>query len=183
MKLKAIAGGLLSLFLFSGMVFAAEGGQSPDKQTAWTLTKGTVIPVEAIESVSSKNCRKGQKVFFKLKSDVKSEGEIIIPANTLVEATVIKVKRTGPWDSSGEVDLVFSEIKAKNGQSVPIDGKLDVKGKKPNFFVRYSLLGVLIAGRNVTVEKGTTVDLKVADDVSSLKTKENTTEGIQATKQ
>ena len=186
MKFKIMAGTLLSLFLVSGMASAAEGNQVTDRpaavcqsgaaaiekgqasvrQNVWMLAKGTVIPVEAVASVSSKDCRKDQKVFFKLTKDVKSDEKVIISANTIVEATVTKVRRAGPWDRSGEIDLGFSDIKAEDGQSVPVEGRLEVKGKTPNFLVRYALLGVLIRGKNVQVGKGTAVDLKVADDVA-----------------
>lgn len=172
MILKSFAGVALSLFLFSGIAFASEGEQVHNNVVS-ILDEGTIIPVESVETISSKNCRKGQKIFFKSKNDIKADGKIVISADTLVKATVIKAKHRGPWGSSGEIDLVFSEIKAKNGQLIPVVGKLDVKGKKPNFFVKYSLLGVLISGQNVNIKRGLVVDLKVANNIIYSELKEN----------
>jgi len=166
-KYKLIVETVVSLCMFSGGVLAFNGNGLSSSGMDWTLAKGTTIPVEAVNSIYSQNCIKGQKVIFKIKKDILSENEVIIPANTIVEGVVTKVKKAGPWGKPGEIDLGFSEIDIKSGPVIPVTGSLVVKRHNANFFVRYSLMGVFIRGKNAEIKKGTEVDLDVTKTVSS----------------
>ena len=160
MKLKIVFKLLLLLLIISNVAFASKEISSSDLKIA----KGTEIHVKSIDTISSRNSKKNQKVYFKLSEDILCQDKIIIPSDTQVEATITNVKKSGSWGKNGDIELVFSEVKTKQGDSIPVNG-MKSKGKNANFFIKYSLFGVLIKGQDVKIEKGTEVTLKVKEDV------------------
>ena len=50
---------------------------------------------------------------------------------------------------------------AKDGTPIPVEGVLKAYGKKPNFFVQYSLMGAFFKGKQISIEPGTEAILKI----------------------
>lgn len=166
MNFKTILGSLLIVMISTSLAFAATS-EMPAASASQNLTlpKGTSIKVQAVNDISSQNARQNMKVQFKVVEDILIEDVILIPANTNVEAVVTKVKKAGPWDKDGEIEVAFSEVAAKEGHSFPVTGKLHIKGDKPNILVRYSLGGVLVKGKQAVIKAGTEAKLETKEDV------------------
>lgn len=127
-------------------------------------THDTVIKIKSVDKISTKVNKQGDKVHFTVAEDLRSGNQIIIQKNSDVIGTITKLNRAGAWDYSGNIIVTFSEVTAKDGHAIPVEGSLKVSGKKPNIFVRYALMGVFVKGKQVTIEPGTEAFLKIKED-------------------
>lgn len=163
MKAKVILIALILMILANlTSVSAAEPLAVPN---SLTLQKGTVIKVQAIETSNSRTIKRNDKVHFRVLESLVMGDVVIIPSNTVVEAVAKKVTKAGPWDRDGEIEVVFSEIKTKEGYVFPVTGSLMLRGDKPNILVRYSLIGFLLRGKEVVIKAGAEVNLQIKEDV------------------
>lgn len=128
----------------------------------------TVIKIKSVDKISTKVNKQGDKVHFTVTEDLLSGNQTIIPKNSDVIGTITKLNRAGAWDYSGNIVVTFSEITAKDGHTIPVEGTLQVSGKKPNIFVRYALMGVFVKGKQTAIEPGTEASLKIKEDNISI---------------
>ena len=119
----------LSLLLAAGLVARSD---TPTASTpavpSVNLPSGTVIPLELQDDVSTKNTKKGDKIQLRLVSDVDDGNQIVIPAGSTVNATVIKVKKPGAGGSPGKVTLEFNEVVLPDGTVLPITAEVRSAG-------------------------------------------------------
>lgn len=127
-------------------------------------THDMVIKIKSVDKISTKVNKQGDQVHFIVAEDLLSGNQIIIPKNSDVIGTITKLNSAGAWDYNGNIVVTFSEITAKDGHMIPVEGMLKVSGKKPNIFVRYALMGVFVKGKQVTIEPGTEAFLKIKED-------------------
>lgn len=157
---------VVSLYMATMSVLFA----SPSDAIPFALTdnilieKGTNIKVQAADTVRSQESKQNNVVSFKVSEDIKVGDITVIPANTKVEGIVTKVKKSGSWDRDGQLQVTFSEIKTKEAESIPVEGVIYKHGEKPNIFVRYSICGVFIKGKEAVIPGGTEVTLVVKED-------------------
>jgi hypothetical protein len=129
------------------------------------LVKGTSIPVELTEEVSSKRNKLGDTVYFQITHDVLVEDVIVIPAKTQGKAVVTKVKQAGCRDKDGQIEVIVDNVEAAGGNIIPVRGKIQELGGKQNFFIKFSLAGFLIKGKEAKLSQGRKFLLIVAEDV------------------
>lgn len=129
------------------------------------ITKGTIIKIQAVDTISSQKNKQNDKVHFKVMEDITIGDVTIVPVNSDVEGIITKVKKAGRWDRDGQIEVEFSDVKTKDGQSIPVVGMLKMRGDKPNFLVKYSLGGMFIKGKAAVIKTGEEVNLQVKEDV------------------
>lgn len=167
MKIRLVL--MVTVFIMSmvtmSVVFASPSDVTPSAQMdSIVIEKGTNIKVQAVETVHSQKSKQNDVVSFKVSEDIMVGDIMVVPANTEVAGIVTKVKKPGPWGQAGQLEVTFSEIKTKAANSIPVTGALYNHGKKPNFFVRYSICGVFITGKDAIINSGTEVILQVKED-------------------
>jgi len=128
------------------------------------IAKGTIIKIQAVDTISSKKNKYNEIVHFKVKEDIMVGDDTIVPANTDVEGIITKVKKARSWGRDGQLEVVFSEVKTKDGSSLPVDGGIYLYGDKPNILVKYSLGGVFIKGKEAVIKAGVEVNLQIKAD-------------------
>ncbi|SMC89951.1 hypothetical protein [Sporomusa malonica] len=165
MNFKAILASLLVVIMSVSVAFASTNEIATVMPRNLTMAKGMIIKVRAVETISSQKIRQNEKMHFKVIEDIMIGDVVIVPANTDVEASITKIKKAGSWDKDGQLEVAFSEVKTKDGHSIPVTGMLQIRGDKPQFLIRYSLLGVLIKGKEAIIRAGTEVDLKIKEEV------------------
>ena len=165
MNFKVVLTGILAMMISASVAFASTGESTATMPGNLTVAKGTSITVRAADNITSQKSRKNEKVHFKVMNDVMIGNVIIVPADTDVEGIVTKVKKAGPWDRNGELEVAFSEVKAEEGASLPVTGMTQSRGKCPRFLIKYSLLGVLVKGKEAEIKAGKEVTLQVKEDV------------------
>lgn len=165
MNFKAILASLLIMMISASVAFASANEIAMVSMPRnLTIAKGTIIKVRAVDTISSQKTKQNEKVHFKVIEDIVIEDIIVISAGTDVEAVITKVKKAGPWDKDGEIEVAFSEVETKDGHSIPVSGMLQLRGDKPPLLVKYSLLGVLVKGKEAVMRTGTKVDLQIKED-------------------
>ena len=136
------------LFLFAGVLAAQQASlpatQDPPKadtaeaETAkpmtYTVDTGTRIPLNLLNSVSTKHSEVGDSVYLQTAFPVLVNGRIIIPIGSYVTGTVTQVKKASMNKGAGELYVRFDSLTLPNGVTRKFnariggaDGNLDLK--------------------------------------------------------
>ena len=91
---------------------------------AVTLPSGTVLPLELQDDVGTRDTKKGEKIQLRLVNDLDDGNQIVIPAGSTVNATVVKVKKPGAGGSPGKITLEFNEVVLPDGTVLPLTAEL-----------------------------------------------------------
>jgi type IV secretion system protein VirB10 len=103
------------------MLLAQDKKESPDAaQTAarperFDVVTGTRIPLNLINSISTKNAAEGDRVYLETAFPIVIGGKIVIPPGSYVAGTVTQVKRPGRVKGKGEIYLRFDSLTLPNG--------------------------------------------------------------------
>jgi len=79
------------------------------------LAAGTRIPMNLLNSVSTRNGREGDRVYLETIFPIMANGKIVIPPGSSVAGTVTRVKRPGRVKGKGELFLRFDQLILPNG--------------------------------------------------------------------
>ena len=86
---------------------------APDK--SYIVDVGTRVPMQMINSVSTKNTAPGDRVYLETTFPIVIEGKIVIPAGSYVMGTVTDAHRPGKVKGRGEFRLRFDSLTLPNG--------------------------------------------------------------------
>ncbi len=76
---------------------------------------GTRIPLNLINSVSTKHASEGDRVYLETAFPILADGRIVIPPGSYVAGTITEVKRPGRVKGRGELYLRFDSLTLPNG--------------------------------------------------------------------
>lgn len=82
---------------------------------AFTIDPGTKIPLQLLNSVSTKNAAVGDRVYLQTAFPIMSSGRIVIPPGSYVAGTVTAVKRAGKVKGRAELYVRFDSLTLANG--------------------------------------------------------------------
>jgi hypothetical protein len=85
---------------------------------------GTTLALELQDSLNTRYAKKGDRVSFKITSEVLIDGRVAIPRESSVDATIVAAKRAGLAQKGGEVQLALDRIVLPDGTSLPLSVKL-----------------------------------------------------------
>ena len=96
---------------------APQATPPPDapKVNDFVVDPGTHIPLNLINSVSTKNASEGDRVYLETVFPVVLKGKIVIPPGSYVAGTVTQVKRPGRVHGRGELYVRFDSLTLPNG--------------------------------------------------------------------
>ena len=101
---------------FAGLlIFGAAALAAQETAPLYTVDPGTKIPLNLINSVSTKNASEGDRVYLETVFPILSKGKIIIPPGSYVAGTVTQVKRPGRMHGRGELYVRFDSLTLPNG--------------------------------------------------------------------
>tara|TARA_B100000902_G_C27303669_1_gene914226 strand:- start:1165 stop:1872 length:708 start_codon:yes stop_codon:yes gene_type:complete len=138
-----------------------------------TLNTGTIIEIYSTKIISSKNLKKGDKLNFYVKNNINdaSNKRIIIAANTNVEAEIINASNAKAGGRKGSIDITVKEIKAVDGQSVPVF--LDLNNQGEDMSDASKTIGLLLfwpallsKGGEAVINIGTPIKVKTVQNVN-----------------
>ena len=133
------------------------------------LKAGTVIPMELISTITSKNARSGQMVDFRVMSDVKVDGKTVIAAGSIAQGQIVRAKKSGLLGSEGELEISVKTIEAVDGTIVYLSSN-NVSDEGSNkvalsiVLTLCCLFGFLIKGGQAEIPAGTQVQGMVASN-------------------
>ena len=99
----------------------------------FVVGSGTSIPLELINSVSTKNAAEGDRVYLQTAFPILAGGRIVIPPGSYVAGTVTQVKRPGRMKGRGELYIRFDSLTLPNGVTRDFRariGAIDGRGKE-----------------------------------------------------
>lgn len=126
------------------------------------LKAGTVIPMELVNTITSKTARSGQLVDFRVTSDVKVDGKTVISAGSIAQGQIVRAKKNGLLGSEGELEIAVKSIKAVDGTNIYLSSNnlADEGSNKVVLSVVVTLLclfGFLIKGGQAEIPVGTQI--------------------------
>jgi hypothetical protein len=138
--------------------------------TTRRLLAGTVVEVQLVDKISSRDERIGNKFDLKLAAPIVVDGAVIAPAGATGQGEVIDVSAAGIGGHPGKLILAARYVEA-GGVRVPLRGfRLAGEGKDNTSVamagdIAVGMVALLIPGGNVNFPAGTTALAKVAADV------------------
>lgn len=120
--MRTVAGSLALALVLACAPAAAQqeqAGAKAEPQSAeprvYTVPEGTKIPLQLINSVSTKTAAVGDRVYLQTAFPVLSGGRIVIPPGSYVTGTVTEVKRGGKVKGRAELYIRFDSLTLPNG--------------------------------------------------------------------
>lgn len=130
-----------------------------------TLPAGSIIPIEASQSVRASKVDKGDRVNFRVSRNVERNGVVIIPAGTIVVGKVYEAKRSKWFGTRGRLGIRINEIQLRSGETLPLrNGDIYIKGK--NRTVWAILFCIYICGSKAEMAYGHSIDVTTAYDIT-----------------
>lgn len=135
------------------------------------LKAGTSIPLELVSTITSKNISSGSIIDFRVLSDVKADGKIVVPAGSLAKGQVSRVKKNSMFGGAGELEVAVRSVTAVDGTNIFLsssslsdEGDSRVVISVVLFLV--CLLGFLIKGGSAEIPAGTQCTATVGSNTS-----------------
>ncbi|HTG72767.1 MAG TPA: hypothetical protein VMB70_03325 [Terriglobia bacterium] len=88
------------------------------------VAKGTVIPVELLNKLSTKNLKEGDNVYARTIFPITMNNEIVIPVGTNIQGKIQEAVRPGRVKGKASLTLSFQVMILPNGVTLPIFGSL-----------------------------------------------------------
>lgn len=132
------------------------------------LKAGTMVSMELVNEVTSK-MTPGQTVDFRVMSDVKADGVVVIPAGSIAKGQIISAKKNQILGGQGEVTVQVKSVNAIDGTRIALSGS-SISAEGENQLVWslvltfFCIFGFLIKGTNGVIAPGTTFDATVASN-------------------
>ncbi|MCS7042982.1 MAG: TrbI/VirB10 family protein [Bryobacteraceae bacterium] len=114
----------MELVACAAVALAAQWPAAPEEGKAqaddparriYTVPEGTKIPLQLINSVSTKTAAVGDRVYLQTAFPILSGGRIVIPPGSYVTGTVTEVKRGGRVKGRAELYIRFDSLTLPNG--------------------------------------------------------------------
>jgi len=116
---------ILAVVLGASCLLAAQEGlatrgdpsskKTPSPEGNFVVEAGTRIPLQLINTVSTKNAAEGDRVYLETAFPILTGGRIVIPPGSYVVGTLTQVKRPGRAKGRGELFLRFDSLTLPNG--------------------------------------------------------------------
>lgn len=94
---------------------AAAPAAAPAEVPGYKVDPGTRVPLNLINSVSTKNADVGTRVYLETAFPIVVDSRVVIPPGSYVAGTVTEVKRPGRMKGKGEIYLRFDSLTLPNG--------------------------------------------------------------------
>jgi len=147
------------LFVVLSMPVRAQASQ-------FNLINGTVVPVELLNTVSTKTAQVGQSIQFRVLKDIVLANKLLIEAGTIALGEVTEVKEPGAIGKPGSVGINVNRVTTVDGTLVTLEGRKYMEGDKHEgasiaLTIICCILFLLMHGQPASLAAGTTIDATV----------------------
>jgi hypothetical protein len=104
----------ISITLLAAGALAAQD-QSASPQAEFTVASGVKIPLNLINSISTKHSMEGDRVYLETAFPILAAGRIVIPVGSYVAGTVTQIRKPGRVKGRGELYVRFDTLTLPNG--------------------------------------------------------------------
>jgi hypothetical protein len=118
--------GLITLVLLTMQGQGPRNIQIPEnvKPKILVVEKGTVIPVQLSNTISTRNIKEGDRIYARTSIPITVGNTIVIPAGTSVQGQIKDAVRAGKVKGKASLTLSFQRMTLPNGVSMEIFGSL-----------------------------------------------------------
>jgi hypothetical protein len=88
---------------------------APAKPGEFTVQPGTRVPLNLLNSVSTKHSAEGDRVYLQTAFPIMASNRVVIPPGSYVAGTITQVRRPGRVKGRGELFLRFDSLTLPNG--------------------------------------------------------------------
>src|SRR5690349_14729307 len=88
------------------------------------VDKGTVIPVELLNKLSTRNIKEGDRIYARTSVPITVNNTIVIPVGTQVQGRIRDAQRAGRVKGRASLTLNFERMILPNGVTMEIFGSL-----------------------------------------------------------
>jgi hypothetical protein len=85
-----------------------------------TIPGGTVVPIQSTEKINSQEHHAGDKITFKVSTDVMVNGQTVIKGGSMVEGTIRSIEKAKGVGRPGSMQLDLNYVKAIDGSNVSL---------------------------------------------------------------
>jgi hypothetical protein len=145
-------------------------GATPNGQV--TLRAGTMIPLELMTAITSKNVTAGNFIDFRVISDIETEGKVVIQEGSIARGQITRLKKNGVFGKPGELEISVRSVTAIDGKTINLSsGKVSEEGDDRLVLsicvtAFLCILGFLIKGKNAEIPAGTRCDAMVGNNTT-----------------
>lgn len=100
------------------------GVATSDSGVGWTISSDTVLIVQVISNITSKNAKVGDQIAATVIAPVSVNGRVVIPAASVVEGRVTQVAQAKRMSKPGMIAVDFNELVFASGSRATIVGTL-----------------------------------------------------------
>lgn len=94
---------------------AAPPSAIPAAPQTYNIEPGVKVPLNLINSISTKHSQEGDRVYLETAFPILSGGRIVIPVGSYVAGTVTEIKKPGRIKGRGELYVRFDSLTLPNG--------------------------------------------------------------------
>jgi len=124
------------------------------------IAAGTQVSLAAVQELSSKHIKEGERYQFTVVNDVTDNGTVVIPRGSMATGLVTMQTGRAIGGKSGKFDISFEKVEA-NGVTFPLMGVHRQEGKGNTVG---ALLGsILISGRSAVMLPGQIVTAMIKE--------------------
>lgn len=132
------------------------------------VESGLPVPLSLVQTISSKELKKGDQVIFRVSSEVyDSAGELVIPEGAIAYGIVAERKSRKCFGAAASMELQFDSVALPDGNIIPIQAdNLMAKGKTNKLMRTFGIVGCVwlitlpcafVKGGHAILEEGTSV--------------------------
>jgi hypothetical protein len=136
-----------------------------------TLSAGTSVPVELMESVNSELNQVGDTVALRVTEDFYVDDRLVIQKGAPVEATIGRSEERGAVGKSGSLALHPVKLRTADGQWAALHQyefkgeSKDASGRVAGAIIAFGIWGLLAQGNAATVLHGTRYQVVIAQNI------------------
>ena len=137
---------------------------------ALNIPMGTIIQLEAVNTISSENAYAGQKVRFRVLDDVIIGGKLAVMAGAKATGTIISLDEPGMIGKPGNLSIQLTRVEAVDGTNIPISAYSVLKGKNNTgtaiaVTLILCIFGLFIQGGDAVMQAGSVIEAEVINNV------------------
>lgn len=142
-------------FLFAAFIILSS--ISVHAQTV-KVKAGTIIPMRSMVTELARDCEIGKIIKFQVTDDIKSEGKLVIPKETIAIGHVTEARKSTVCGTKGKLNIAIDYLTLENGEKIYLTGNVYISGKNktPLAIVVGCLtwFGLLIPGTKAVLNEG-----------------------------
>ncbi|MES2519330.1 MAG: hypothetical protein V4585_14550 [Bacteroidota bacterium] len=155
------------LLLICLSLFSFKSGNTRDI----TLSAGTPISLETVQTLTSDSVQAGQTVDFKVRNDIKVGDIVVIKAGSIAKGLVTRANMAKGLGKEGQIEIQIKSVSSVDGQQIPVIGN-NIYRQGEDKQTLAIVLGVVLCilfltmkGKNAEIPAGTTVDANTATNM------------------